>query len=70
MMPRKDAIGFRVGGSLGGPTSLGDEDRVGRRAADRIAVLRYVVKVEPMTSATIDDVVDLAAPSIRATLRA
>ena len=35
-----------------------------------IAVLRYVVKLEPMASASIDDVVDLAAPSIRATLRA
>jgi hypothetical protein len=35
-----------------------------------IAVLRYAVKVEPIASASIDDVVDLAAPSIRATLRA
>jgi hypothetical protein len=35
-----------------------------------IAVLRYVVKVEPMASASVDEVVDLAAPSIRATLRA
>ena len=33
-----------------------------------IAVLRYVVKVEPMASASVDEVVDLAAPSIRATL--
>lgn len=35
-----------------------------------IAVLRYVVKVEPMASASIDDVVRLAAPSIRAALKA
>ncbi len=35
-----------------------------------VAVLRYVVKVEPMASASVDEVVDLAAPSIRATLRA
>jgi hypothetical protein len=35
-----------------------------------IAVLRHVVKVEPMASASVDEVVDLAAPSIRATLRA
>jgi hypothetical protein len=35
-----------------------------------IGVLRYVVKVEPMASATVDEVIELAAPSIRATLRA
>ncbi len=35
-----------------------------------IAVLRYVVKVEPMASASVDEVIELAAPSIRATLRA
>lgn len=35
-----------------------------------IAVLRYVVKVEPMASASIDEVVELAAPSILATIRA
>jgi hypothetical protein len=34
-----------------------------------IGVLRYVVKVEPMASATVDEVIELAAPSIRATLR-
>jgi hypothetical protein len=35
-----------------------------------IGVLRYVVKVEPMASASVDEVIELAAPSIRATLRA
>jgi hypothetical protein len=35
-----------------------------------IGVVRYVVKVEPMASATVDEVIELAAPSIRATLRA
>jgi hypothetical protein len=35
-----------------------------------VAVLRYVVEVEPIASASVDDVVELAAPSIRATLRA
>ena len=35
-----------------------------------IGVLRYVVNVEPMSSATVDEVIELAAPSIRATLRA
>jgi hypothetical protein len=35
-----------------------------------IGVLRYVVKVEPMASASLDEVIELAAPSIRATLRA
>jgi hypothetical protein len=35
-----------------------------------IRVVRYVVKVEPMASATVDEVIELAAPSIRATLRA
>ena len=35
-----------------------------------IGVLRYVVQVEPMASASVDEVIELAAPSIRATLRA
>lgn len=35
-----------------------------------IAVLRYVVTVEPIASASVDEVVDLAAPAIRAILRA
>jgi hypothetical protein len=35
-----------------------------------IGVLRYVVQVEPMASASIDEVIELAAPSIRAMLRA
>lgn len=33
-----------------------------------IAMLRYVVKVEPLASATVDEVVDLASPAIRAAL--
>lgn len=35
-----------------------------------LAMLRYVIKVEPMASASVDEVIALAAPSIRATLRA
>ena len=35
-----------------------------------LAMLRYVIKVEPMASASVDDVVALTAPSIRATLQA
>ena len=34
-----------------------------------LAMLRYVLEVEPMASATVDDVVALTAPSIRAALR-
>ncbi|MGH3361825.1 MAG: hypothetical protein ACRDOM_05130 [Nocardioides sp.] len=34
-----------------------------------LAMLRYVLHVEPMASASVDDVVALAAPSIRAALR-
>ncbi|GAB3766136.1 hypothetical protein FB382_001942 [Nocardioides ginsengisegetis] len=34
-----------------------------------LAMLRYVIKVEPMASASVDEVIALAAPSIRATLR-
>ena len=33
-----------------------------------IAMLRYVVKAEPMASATVDEVVELAAPAVRAAL--
>ncbi|MCW2794916.1 MAG: Transcriptional regulator, TetR family [Nocardioides sp.] len=35
-----------------------------------IAMLRYVVEVEPMASASIEEVVVLAAPAIRAALQA
>jgi hypothetical protein len=35
-----------------------------------IAMLRYVIEVEPMASASIEEVVALAAPSVRATLQA
>lgn len=34
-----------------------------------IAMLRYVLEVEPMASASIEEVVTLAAPAIRATLQ-
>lgn len=34
-----------------------------------IAVLRYVVRLEPIASATIEEVVELSAPSIRVVLR-
>ncbi len=34
-----------------------------------IAMLRYIVKVEPMASADVDEIVELTAPAIRATLR-
>jgi hypothetical protein len=34
-----------------------------------IAMLRYVIEVEPMASASVEDVVALAAPAIRATLQ-
>ena len=34
-----------------------------------LAMLRYVLEVEPMASASVDEVVALAAPSIRAALR-
>jgi hypothetical protein len=33
-----------------------------------IALLRYVVKAEPMASASVDEVVELAAPAVRAAL--
>lgn len=65
-----------VGRELLGPlvSALGIDDplRVTLAASQMIgiAVLRYVVKVEPIASAAVDEVVDLAAPSIRATLRA
>ena len=39
------------------------------RLEDGVAELHNVVKVEPMASATVDEVIELAAPSIRATLR-
>ena len=35
-----------------------------------LAMLRYVIEVEPMASASADEVISLAAPSIRATLQA
>ena len=35
-----------------------------------IAMLRYVVKIEPLASATVDEVVALAAPAMRAALGA
>ena len=35
-----------------------------------LAMLRYVIEVEPMASACADEVISLAAPSIRATLQA
>jgi hypothetical protein len=34
-----------------------------------LAMLRYGVKAEPMASATLDEVVELAAPVVRAALR-
>lgn len=34
-----------------------------------LAMLRYVIKVEPMASASVEEVIDLAAPSVRAALR-
>jgi hypothetical protein len=34
-----------------------------------LAMLRYVLEVEPMTSASVEDVVALAAPPVRAALR-
>jgi hypothetical protein len=34
-----------------------------------IAMLRYVVKVEPLASASVDEVVELTAPGVRSTLR-
>ena len=34
-----------------------------------LAMLRYVVKAEPLASATVDEVVELAAPGVRAVLR-
>lgn len=34
-----------------------------------IAMLRYVIEVEPMASASVEEVVALAAPAVRATLQ-
>ena len=34
-----------------------------------IALLRYVVKAEPMASASVDEVVELAAPAVRGALK-
>jgi hypothetical protein len=69
-MHRTDAVGFRVGGSLGGLLVPAMKTELVAAQLIGVAVLRYVVEVEPIASASVDDVVELAAPSIRATLRA